>query len=195
MMATGSLLALVILPVLNIPHREEMLLCAAGLTAVFGVIVLPPIATRVGHLATKPFGETAEAEPHTIRWLTVLIGVTIISLGWLLMGLSMAAVLAATNVLPAVLSNLGPLKALGLLTAVVALATVGGFVSMLPGGIGFREWVLIETLAPILGAGGVVAATAAAVLLRVLWLVSEAVGTGLFLMLDRICKSRRIETH
>ena len=58
-----------------------------------------------------------------------------------------------------------------LLTACVALAMVAGFLSLLPGGIGVRELVILTLLAPF----GNAPALLAAVLLRLCWLVSELV--------------------
>ncbi len=195
MMATGALVSLAILPAVAVPHRGYLLLCAAALTAGLGFFSLPPVATRLGRLVTRPFGTGTYEESHTSRWTTVLLGAAIIAVGWLLMGLSLAAVLASMNDLSTIVSQFGAIGAVGLLTAVVALATVGGFVSMLPGGLGLREWVLVETLAPVLGSDGVAAATVAAVLLRMVWLMAEAAGTGLFWMLDRLCKRRPAETN
>jgi hypothetical protein len=62
-----------------------------------------------------------------------------------------------------------------MLTAVAALATVGGFVSLTPGGLGSREWVLVETLAPHIGADH---ALVAAILLRLVWVTAEASAAG-----------------
>jgi uncharacterized membrane protein YbhN (UPF0104 family) len=58
-------------------------------------------------------------------------------------------------------------------TASVSLATVAGFVSFIPGGLGVRDAVLMEVLA--LGFAEDAAATAlvSAVLLRLVWLVAE----------------------
>lgn len=195
MMATGSLVSLAILPAMEVPHRAFLLMCSGALTVGLGFWAIPPVATRLGRFATKPFGVVADEASHTSHWSTVLLGVALIAVGWLLMGLSLAAVLAAMNRLSTVVSQFGAVGGVGLLTAVVALATVGGFVSMLPGGLGLREWVLIETLAPMLGSDGAVAAMAAAVWLRVVWIAAEGAGTGLFWMLDRLCKRRRAETN
>jgi uncharacterized membrane protein YbhN (UPF0104 family) len=195
MMAVGALVSLAILAVVDVPHRGYLLLCAGVLTVGLGFFASPPIAIRLGRLASRPFGAATETEMHASRWSTVAGGAAIISAGWLLMGISVAAVLAAVDELSAVVSRFGAAGTVALLTAVVALATVVGFVSLLPGGLVSREWVLVEVLAPLLGADGVAAATAAAVLLRVVWIVAEAVGTGLCWMLDRLCKRRRAESN
>ena len=61
--------------------------------------------------------------------------------------------------------------------ACVSLATVAGFVSLLPGGIGVRELVLIPLLGPTIGPAN---AIIAAIVIRLVWLASELVGAGGF---------------
>ena len=57
-----------------------------------------------------------------------------------------------------------------LVLACVSLATVAGFVSLLPGGLGVRELVMI----PLLGSRfGAPTALIAAVVIRIVWLASE----------------------
>ena len=56
-----------------------------------------------------------------------------------------------------------------LLTASVALAMVAGFLSLIPGGLGVREMVILSLLAPY---GGTVALVSA-VMLRFAWLLTE----------------------
>ena len=52
----------------------------------------------------------------------------------------------------------------------VALAMVAGFISLIPGGAGVREYIILALLGPTLGATG---AILAAVALRLVWLVTE----------------------
>ena len=49
---------------------------------------------------------------------------------------------------------------------------VAGFLSLIPGGLGVRDWILMTLLAPQYGAKTAVVST---VLLRVVWLLSELV--------------------
>jgi hypothetical protein len=53
---------------------------------------------------------------------------------------------------------------------------VAGFVTPSPGGLGIREWILMELLTPSLGPGP---AGIAAILLRVTWIVAELVAAGI----------------
>ena len=106
----------------------------------------------------------------------------VIAVGWLVIGLSLAAVLAAMHKLPPLALHLSELKAFAVLTAAIALATVGGFVSFTPGGLGAREWILAETLTPVIGSEH---AIVAAVMLRIVWIVAEAAAAGALLIVDR----------
>ncbi len=67
------------------------------------------------------------------------------------------------------------LEQLPLDTAAISMATVGGFLSFVPGGAVVREAVLTELMAPRLG-GDI--ALVGAILLRLAWLVAELVMAG-----------------
>ncbi len=64
------------------------------------------------------------------------------------------------------------LRELPLLTATVGLAMVAGFISLIPGGLGVRDWILMTLLASQPQYGAKVAIVSA-VLLRIVWLLSE----------------------
>jgi hypothetical protein len=131
----------------------------------------------------------AAATAQTCRWRTVAAGAAITAVGWLLMGLSLAALLAAMSEPVSLLGHMHFLRALALLTAMVALSTVGGFVSFIPGGLGAREWLLLELLKPWTGPAQ---AILAAILLRLVWIVAEVGAAGLFWLLDSPWKRRQI---
>jgi hypothetical protein len=84
---------------------------------------------------------------------------------WLFLGLSLWATLRAIGV-----DSVSPIYDLPMLVAVVAMAVVAGFVSMLPGGLGVRDLALVQLLAEH---GGPADALVAAVIMRLVWLVSE----------------------
>ena len=71
----------------------------------------------------------------------------------------------------------------GGVTASVALAMVGGFLSLIPGGVVVREAVLAELMVPhfevIMPHLGQVIAVVSALLLRLVWLVAELVISGI----------------
>jgi uncharacterized membrane protein YbhN (UPF0104 family) len=81
------------------------------------------------------------------------------------LGLSLGATLRAIGV-----DNVNFLSQLPLLVAAVSFAVVSGFASMLPGGVGVRDLLLMQLLAPHIGDAN---ALIAAVLMRLVWLVSE----------------------
>ena len=60
----------------------------------------------------------------------------------------------------------------------VALAIILGFVSLIPGGLGVRELVLIPLLAKVAGLGTFVELISA-VVLRLVWLLAELILSGL----------------
>jgi hypothetical protein len=164
-MAVGSLTAAVLLAVLFAQERALLLLSLA-LMLCAGVPVLPPVFRRlvriVGVRRANPAIDEALAG---LNWRVMVAGWAATSIGWWIYGASLWATLRA---MPDVAVDAGHWP---LVTACVALAVVAGFVSMLPGGVGVRELVVMTLLAP---AFGQVAAILSAVLLRLVWLVSEA---------------------
>lgn len=140
--------------------------------------LLPPIFNRVVHRVSLPFREKDTPAP-AIPWSSLLEGLLLTACGWLLLGLSLAAVLYAGSDLAWRDNNL--LAVLGRLTAILGLAYVAGFLSLLPGaGLGSREFVLILFLTPelkqllsadVADAGGAAAQTA--ILLRLVWTTAE----------------------
>lgn len=179
MMATGSLISLVSLPILQVPRRSYLILIAAGLTAVLGLLVSPPVMSRLKMIVTKPFPDVGRDFAFRLRWITLGFGVVMMLAAWLLAGLSLIGLLASMGKFGQIVLQLGIAKACALLVCVVALATVGGFVSMIPGGLGTREWILVETLGPMIGGSQ---AIVAAILLRLVWLVAEIAASGVLWM-------------
>ena len=101
----------------------------------------------------------------------MFLGWLLTGLGWAILGLSFWAVLRAFGA-----AGDNPVEQLHLHTAAVALATVAGFVSFVPGGAVVREAVLTELMVPYLGDA---VALVGAILLRLVWLVSELVISGI----------------
>ncbi len=147
-----------------------------------GVVALPPIVFRLGSLVKKALPKVSTAALKPCRWKTVGVGALFITVGWLMVGLSLAAVLAAMHQLPPLALHLSGVEAFAVLTAAIALATVGGFVSFTPGGLGAREWILAEMLTPVIGSEH---AIVGAVMLRIVWIVTEAAAAGVLLIVDR----------
>lgn len=174
MMAVGGLTAAVLLGAL---YREHLWLLglAIALAACAGVPTWPPLFRRIVLLAgVKKADPKIETSLQGIDFRLMGQGWLMIGVSWWLMGLSLWAILEAlpgTTAIPFT-------QALPLLTACVALAMVAGFISLLPGGVGVRETVVMTLLAPVYGPAD---AMISAVLLRLVWLASElAAGAVLY---------------
>lgn len=100
-----------------------------------------------------------------VNWRLLVAGWFAAIVCWLFLGLSLWATLRAIGA-----SDVDPVSALPRLIAAVALAVVAGFISMLPGGLGVRDLALVQLLAESSGSAN---ALIAAVLMRLVWLVSE----------------------
>lgn len=168
--------------VLDVPFAVAGL--GAGLA--FAVPVWPTLFPRLAGLIRRPLRSVgADALPR-LSVALLLEGLAWTTLGWVLLGLSQVATIAA-------LGGLGGATVLGpqfwpAVVASVALATVAGFaVPIAPGGLGVREWVLWTTLAAALDED---LAVVAASLLRLVWVAGEvAVAAGLILIRPRSGRS------
>lgn len=176
MMATGATVAAGLLVASDSHARGKLLVATAGLSIVLGVVALPPVAFRLWRAANKAMPNWIDAAVQACRWRTFFGGAVLIGFGWVAMGLSLAAVLAAMG------EPVEIARQWRLVTAAVALATVGGFVSLTPGGLGSREWILIETLGPVIGSER---AVISAVVLRLVWIAAETLAAGTCWLVDR----------
>jgi uncharacterized membrane protein YbhN (UPF0104 family) len=169
MMAVGAVVAAVILAV-QFREHQTLLWLAVGLAVCAGLPTLPPIFQRIVRtLRVHRASPNVEAAIRGLNFRLMAFGWCIVAVGWVLFGMSLWATLHA---MPDVRPTLGDLP---LLTACVSLAMVAGFLSLLPGGIGVREYVVMQLVSPAFGA---VAAIVSAVLLRLVWLAAELVAAG-----------------
>jgi glycosyltransferase 2 family protein len=138
-----------------------------------GLPTYPPLFRRVVQYLQR--GRGIEVGRDTLRGLNaalMLRGWLWMTLSWGLIGLSLWATLRA---LPGDSRTIwAALADLPAVTACAALAIVLGFASLLPGGVGVRELVVVTLLAP-LPYTGTAKALAAAILVRIVWLVAEVV--------------------
>ena len=147
-----------------------LLVCAAPL--------LPGVFNRIaGRLAHRLRADDAGPLPK-IDMATLLLGLAMTAGGWCLLTVSVWAGLASVlPETPALDLSMG-LRCLG----AIAVAYVGGFlIPIMPGGLGAREFFLSR----LLGATGAEAAlfTAAALLMRLAWTVSEVGLAGLLYLM------------
>lgn len=171
MMSVGAAMAAAILAFW---FRQHVLLCAValGLMVAAGLPVVPPVFRRiVGWLRVGRASPTLADRLARLGWRTLFEGVAAMALVWLLLGASLWAVLRAMDVADVLL-----VAGLPLYVAAVALAMVAGFLSLVPGGAVVRELVLTELMVPQFGQ---VVALISAVLLRLVWLGSELMISGI----------------
>ena len=147
-------------------NRWTMVAAALAMLLVAGLPTLPPVFVRLARLVGVARGNPAAlAKLAGLRYRLLAGGWLMMAAGWLFMAGSLWAVLRA-------IGGQGSLPAmLPLCTAAVSLAVVGGFVAMVPGGLGVRDFVLMELLGRQLGSPGL--GLIAAAVLRIVWLVTE----------------------
>jgi uncharacterized membrane protein YbhN (UPF0104 family) len=174
MMAAGGIVAAVIYA-LEPPGDLDLGLHPVAIGAILigmcGVPLLPAVFNFiVGKLSARIQAVQLYRLPP-LRFAILIRGLAVSALGWWIQGLSWYAMLQA--VLPTPPAFTWSLWAQ--CTASIALANVAGFVIIvLPGGLGVREW-LLPTLLSFAGPGPYL--TAAAILLRLDWIVMEAILT------------------
>ncbi len=164
-MAAGALVACVLVAWL-MRDDPQMLWRALGLLALAGVPILPGVFNRVVRHLSARFVKEGTALMERLTGRALLVGLASTACGWLLLGASLEAVLGA-------LPSSGAFTVQGWMrsTAFVAASYVAGFLTPAPGGLGVREFILQQLLAPQLGARAVVVV----LLLRVQWTLAEVV--------------------
>ena len=182
MMATGATLAFV-LSAFVLKSDWQVMLVALGMAVASGGPTLPPVLRWFGHIGAARFarrGDTERTPDESADAQAKLNGVTLGVLGegwiaaavcWLFYAISLWATLRAIGI-----EELPLVANLPTLVTAVAFAVVAGFLSMLPGGLVVRDAVLMQLLAPLCGDAN---ALVAAVLMRLVWLVSEVIACGI----------------
>ncbi|MCO6457982.1 MAG: flippase-like domain-containing protein [Pirellulaceae bacterium] len=174
-MAVGSLLASGLL--LLVTDQTWLILLAVGLLLVSAVPTAPPVFRQlVRWVGVRRVSPQIDQAIGGLGWRLLAGGWLLVAVGWGLLGLSLWATLRAVpaGLLESDLTS--PWPHLPLLTACVGLAMVAGFLSLLPGGLGVRELVLIPLLTPVYGPS---AAIVGSVLLRLVWLVAELLAAAI----------------
>jgi uncharacterized membrane protein YbhN (UPF0104 family) len=175
MMASGALLAAVLFvvhpPVLVSasvdPHWLGLLLAV-----VCGVPLLPAVFNRLVARLAQRFQKVESFRLPRLRVLTLLEGLATTAVAWCFLGTSLWAMVHA------LLPEVSPLtwEVWARCAGIQALAYVAGFVVVVtPGGVGVREWVLNQFLAPELAGQGSAAVVVIVLLLRLSWTAAELV--------------------
>ena len=169
MMAMGAFVSAVIL--LFVSDNRWLMLLAVGLMVGSGVPTLPPIFRRIVRmLRVHKANPDVDAAVAGVTYPLMLTGWVTVGAGWFLLGMSLWATLKSLPGVDAAVSDIP------LLTATTGLAMVAGFLSLIPGGLGVRDYILIVLLAPRYDEA---TAIVSAILLRVIWLMSELIVSGI----------------
>ena len=170
MMAVGALLSAIIIVVL-FRDKTWLLLLALGLMVGVGLPTVPPIFRRlVRILQVRRANPKIDEALAGLDYRLMLKGWPSLVCGWCLLGLSLWATLHAMPDTAEKLSDHA--RVLPLLVACVALATVAGFASFMPGGLVVRELVVANLLAATFND---LTAAISAILLRLVWLLAEII--------------------
>ncbi len=180
MMAVGACIAVPVLavwftsnptliaaPSLTPGARQALIAAAVGMAIVAGLPTLPPVFSRLARLLGVGRLSPAVAQKLAgFDYRTLLCGWTVMVFGWVVMGTSLWAMLRGLDF------EANWMQSWYLYTAIAAMAVVGGFASMIPGGLVAREAVFTGLLAPLLGTDASTALIVAAAL-RLTWLLAE----------------------
>ena len=135
MMAVGACIAVPVLA-LWFTHNPALIAAAVATAIVAGLPTLPPVFSRLSRVLGVGRSSPAVAQKLAgFDYRTLLCGWTAMVFGWIVMGTSLWAMLRGLD-LPANLA-----ESWHLYTAITAMAVVGGFASMIPGGLVPREAV------------------------------------------------------
>jgi uncharacterized membrane protein YbhN (UPF0104 family) len=167
MMASGSFIAAALVAILYHEHWVYVVGAIICMLAA-GLPTLPPVFAYLARLTRIDRGaREAGVDLQRIDYGTLLFGWLGTGIGWFISGLSLWATLRAMGE-----TSLGPIDDLPFLTMIVSISVVAGFISMIPGGLGSRDLVMLELLGLRLSASVAVVST---VLFRLVWLGAELV--------------------
>jgi len=181
MMAVGAFIAAGIIAAML--YDETLLLWTSlGLMLVAGLPTIPPVFRRLSRMAGVGKSDPTTAENLAkLGFGTLLLGWLLMAVVWIITGCSLWAVFRGLGV------DLGLWDNLAGYTAAVSLAMVAGFLSLIPGGLGVRDLILLKLIVALFGGSNVTEAVAAATsaLLRLVWLVAELVISGILYIIKR----------
>jgi len=180
-MAVACTMAMVILfiwfPTTTVPlpigggHTLEIRMSYASV--VLWLMMGGPANPKIFRLMAKLLGvnrlnPNAAKKLGDLTFASLTPGWGMLTLGWVLQGLSLGFVLQGLG------GGGNLIEDLPLNTAAVCLSVVAGFLTFIPGGLGVRELVLIPLLAPRYGDG---TALVSAIILRLVWMAAETLVT------------------
>lgn len=177
-MAVGALLAGCLMAA-TLEARPVWFILAAVVFVGTGLPALPAVFNRVARRLSAILRRGEAVQIRELGRREALLGMTELSAGWVLSGLSLGATLHATSGADTA-TMLDPGN-WALWTAAVALAISTGFAAVwFPGGLGVREGVLVEMLTPSIGPR---AAVVTALTWRLVTVLAEVAAAGAFYLL------------
>jgi uncharacterized membrane protein YbhN (UPF0104 family) len=188
MMAVGAFLA-ALLSIIALRLEPRFAAISAAMAIAAGIPTLPPVARRLARIGLARLKQEDElglpasipadvdASLHGIDLRLLGAGWLAAAVCWTMLGLSQWATLRSIGV-----ETIQPVADLPLMISTVAFAVVAGFLSMLPGGLVVRDALLMQLLAPKCGEAN---ALIAAIVLRLVWLVTEVSVCGILYMAAR----------
>ncbi|QDU90225.1 hypothetical protein Pla175_36270 [Pirellulimonas nuda] len=163
-MAVGGAMAAGLLAFSDGPAWHSTL--AALIAVGCALPTLPPVANPI---MLRLVGKRLRPDhpPVRITWAAALAGWPAACLAWCVIAVSLQCVIRCCS------SSVSPFDLSGYVTCLKAatLPVVAGFLSMIPGGAGVRDALMLEMLAPRFGAETALVAAAAT---RLIWVITEA---------------------
>jgi uncharacterized membrane protein YbhN (UPF0104 family) len=182
MMSVGATLATALIA-WQFSEHVFLLLLGIVLMVLAGIPTWPPfVRWSVRRLKVTRWNEQLERSLSGYTWRVMLVGWVTEAVGWAIIGLSLWAVLRS---MPLETPLETPWQLWPRLTASVSLSMVAGFLSLLPGGLGVREVVLDQLLKQPFGQ---IVAPLSAVLLRLAWMLTELIVSGILYVGLGVCR-------
>jgi len=170
MVAVGAVFSAVLIGIW-FSQQQMLLLMAVGIAIAAGTVTIPAVFRAIVLLLkVSKLNPDIEQNLQGLNFQVMWRGWLANLIGWTCLGLSLYATTLAIPDADFVSRRF--FDSFPLVAATVSLAMVVGFVTPIPGGMGVREFVIMEMMAPVYGP---VISVVAAVLLRVSWLLAEVV--------------------
>jgi uncharacterized membrane protein YbhN (UPF0104 family) len=173
-----------------LPGRPEFAAGAVLMAILAGLPTCPPIARAMIRTVARLKSLSPRQNELGIDWsIDGITGRVLVtgwfagSWSWFLCAFSLWAAVRSLGV-----DTLYAFRDLPLTMAVVTLSVVAGFVSFLPGGLGVRDALVVVLLAPTIGEAS---ALMAAVVLRLVWIMSEVAASVMLYGAVRVACRRK----
>jgi len=179
MMAVGAALAAATLAV-RLRDERALFWGAIALAFLAGVPTIPPLFRfLVRLLGVGRLDPLVNRQVDNIGWATLGVGWVTMLLTWCGLAASLWMTMKALGV-----DSPGFWYDLPAYVAAVSLAMVAGFLSLIPGGLGVRDVILVKLLIRLFHCSAAEAAVASG-LLRLIWLVAELIVSAMLYLVGK----------